>query len=146
MSMPSTRVSYELPAAHWHQKHNASSTPTCLTSQSHCTTVALQLPNTLCQLSWMQQVDWALRTVTNVSRSRDRDTSGRYGTAGGWQGPPTTKFVLTCYLTDLKTQKEVYIIFPAICYNIYPISHLHNMKSNIYNILNIYYDITQSYI
>ena len=33
---------------------------------------------------------------------------------------PATRFVATCYLTYVKTQKEVYSRFPALCQNICP--------------------------
>ena len=77
----------------------------------------------------MQQVDWDLRTVTTVSRPRDRDASGSTGrwriTGDGTaelrkacRVTPATKFVLTFYITYVKTQKEVYPDF-LLCAIIY---------------------------
>ena len=124
--MPSTRVSYGLPAPTQQRIDTSSTLPAAHRQvRRHSHIVAVQLPNTLFgPLSCMPQVDWGLRTVTIMSgletimqETLPRQVAMAPQEAG--RATPATRFVLTCFITYVKTQREVYNRFPTICHNIY---------------------------
>ena len=141
-TIPSTRVGYRLPAvpgAHQHQQHTASLPHVRLQKHCSCPVAKYSL------IHW----EWSLLPACNSPVGACAHSTLCPGVETVMQEPrqvamvqqeagcavPATKFVLTCYITYVKTQHEIYSRFPAIRHKIYPryiIPSLFDVQSMIY--------------